>query len=513
MFCKIISGAVRGVSGLLIQVEADVSEGLPGFHMVGMLSSEVREAEERVRTALKNSGFRLPPKRITVNLSPADIRKEGSLFDLPIAIAILVNLGIIAEKNVQNLLILGELSLDGTVNPVNGVLPVVYEGRKEGMRHFLLPEKNVREGAVLDGICCYGAANLREAVELLCGRKEGKEEKFCFEMLKSRTNKEDFSEVNGQKLLKRAAEIAAAGMHNMLMVGPPGAGKTMIAKRIAGILPALTMEESIELSKIYSAAGMLKPETPFMKERPFRSPHHTISVIGMTGGGRIPKPGEISLASFGVLFLDELPEFQKNTLEALRQPMENRRIMLNRNQGSYEFPANFLFLAAMNPCNCGYYPDRNQCGCSEQMVRRYLNRISRPLLDRIDICVEAQRITCREIQEKRKNESSETIRKRVEQAHQRQRERCHADTFNSALTTSQIKEFCILDREGKKLLEQAYDKLHLTARAYYKALRVARTIADLEGEKNIRKKHVSEAISYRGFSWGFETGMDENGGR
>ena len=501
MFSRAYSAVIHGIDGLIVSVEADVSDGLPLFDMVGLLNSEVREARERVRIAIKNSGYNLPAKRITVNLSPADIRKEGTAFDLPVAIAILTSFGHIQEENLKHTLIIGELSLNGKVNKVNGVLPLVYSAMKQGFLRCLVPKENAGEGAVVEGIETYGVSTLKEAVKLINDIDTFTPEKVDIKKHFDNTldgEDIDFSEVVGQVAVKRAIEVAVSGTHNILMIGPPGSGKTMLAKRIPTIMPELSFDESMEISKIYSIAGLLENQALITK-RPFRSPHHTITSSALVGGGKIPKPGEISLAHNGVLFLDELPEFQKNTIEVLRQPLEEKAVTISRLNATFRYPAGFMVVASMNPCFCGFYPDRNKCHCSLPMVERYLGKISKPILDRIDICIETMQIEYGELQSKVKAESSADIRKRIAIARKIQLER-YKNTkiwFNSQLTPKTIKKYCKLEAKEQSLMEQAFSKMNLSARAYHRILKVARTIADLDQSETISSKHISEAICYR----------------
>ncbi len=486
-----------GVEGRLIQVEVDVSDGLPCINMVGLLSSEVKEAGERVRTALKNTGHPIPPKRITVNLSPADIKKQGSSFDLPIAAAILANLGSFPAEQLQNRLVLGELGLDGAVRPVKGVLAVVLEAKRLGIRSCILPKENEQEGTMVEGIEIYGITDLEQLCEFLSGRR-GIAAGMASKKTEEQNYSVDFSEVNGQAVLRRAAEIAAAGMHNLMMVGPPGSGKTMVARRIPSILPPLKEEEGLEITKIYSAAGLFSGKA-LIQERPFRAPHHSASATALIGGGNIPKPGEVTLATYGVLFLDELPEFSRASLEAMRQPLEDRFVLISRAKAAYRFPADFMLVAAMNPCKCGYYPDREHCCCRESEITAYRNRVSQPFFDRMDLVVRAEKIEYAQLTKDRKNESSAAIRQRVVRAHRLQEERYKNETthYNSQLLPGQFEQYCLLGKREKKLLEQIYQSFHLTGRGYYRILKTARTIADLEECEEIKTRHISEAAALR----------------
>lgn len=511
MFSKVNSVGILGIKGYQVLVEADVSDGLPGFAMVGYLASEVKEAQDRVRTALRNSGFHLPAKKITVNLSPADVRKDGTAFDLPIAVAVLAASGLIEPSVLKSCVIMGELGLDGKIKPVRGTLSITEAAKEAGMKRCFLPLENVKEGMITSGIDIVGADSIRCLFDYLSNpdkiqpaRRQETDDEVCWGQ---DSYDVDFSEVSGQILLKRATEIAAAGRHNILYIGPAGAGKTMVAKRIPTILPALSLEENIEISKIYSICGLLPSDRPLLSKRPFRCPHHTISPQALTGGGRIPKPGEISLASGGVLFLDELPEFQKNSIEILRQPLEERRITISRLQGTYEFPADVMLAAAMNPCRCGYYPDRNRCTCTKVQVRQYLSRISKPLLDRIDICAEALPLSYDELAKGEPSEASAVIRKRVEKARQVQEKRFKGSgiLYNSAMSGAQVEQHCQLRPAEEEFLKRVFNQMGLSARGYGKILKVARTIADLAGSETIEKEHLAEAVGLRGLEqkyWG-----------
>lgn len=508
MISTIESCAVCGMQCIPVLVEVDAAKGLPCFEMVGYLGSEVREARERVRIALKNIGIDIPPLRLTVNLAPAHIHKGGTSFDLPIAVGVLTALGYLTNEAVKGILMVGEIGLNGEIRPVRGVLPMVRQASMRGIRRFIVPKGNEKEGAVVEGIKVTGVEDLEQVLKYLLLPESERDRMLApakVDLLKllseeSRESGLDFADVNGQEAAKRGVEVAAAGFHNVLMTGPPGAGKTMIAQRIPGILPPLDLEESLEISEIYSVAGLLNEEDVLITKRPFISPHHTISESALAGGGRIPNPGVISLAHHAVLFLDEFGEFKRNTLDILRQPMEEKKVHIARTYGKYTYPADFMLVAAMNPCPCGYFPDRHKCRCSEQQINKYLSKISGPIMDRIDICVETAPVKMKQLNSSLKAESSGEIRDRVLMARERQKERFKQTPyrFNSQMSGNDVAMFCHLGSREEALMENAFKMLSLSARGYHRVLKVARTIADLEDCDNISVNHLSEAIFYRG---------------
>ena len=502
MLARVLSSAVIGIDAYLVEVEVDIAQGLPTFTTVGLPEAAVKESRERVKSAIHNSGYRFPADRITVNLAPANIKKEGTGFDLPMALGILAAIGILPEKAVSGYLFLGELSLDGRVKPVNGSLPMAIAAQKAGYRGIVVPADNGKEASVVDNISVYPVHTLGQVVDFLRGFRSILPLKTDLKDVfgTPEPSETDFAEVLGQEHAKRALEIASAGGHNVIMVGPPGSGKTMLARRIPSILPPMSFEEAIETTKIFSVIGILNRNQPLVTRRPFRSPHHTISDAGLIGGGHVPRPGEVSLAHNGVLFLDELPEYKKNVLEVLRQPLEDLQVTISRAISTLTYPSSFMLIAAMNPCPCGYFTDpRHACQCTAHQIHRYRSKISGPLLDRIDIHVEVPAVPHKALMVDVLSESSDAIRKRVVAARQVQNKRFkRAKIYNNAQMASRhIRVHCRIDDEAGSILEAAIDRLGLSARAHNRILKISRTIADLDAAADIQIQHVTEAIQYR----------------
>ena len=507
MLAKVLSSAVFGIDAYVVEVEVDIAHGLPSFSTVGLPDGAVRESKDRVKAAIKNSGYEFPVDRITVNLAPADIKKEGAAFDLPIALGILAATGAVEQTRLGTFLILGELSLYGEVKPVKGSLPVAIGARENGLRGVIIPRENANEAAVVNEIEVLPVSRLSEVVEFLNGERSLPRAQIDLDKIfhSSFDYEVDFVDVKGQQHVKRCLEVAAAGGHNVIMIGPPGSGKTMLARRLPTLLPDMNFEESLETTKIHSVAGVLPPGSALVVTRPFRAPHHTISDAGLIGGGAFPRPGEVSLAHNGILFLDELPEFRKNNLEMMRQPLEDGRLTISRAAASLTYPSCFTLVAAMNPCPCGYHSDpHNECTCTVPQIQRYRARVSGPLLDRIDIQIEVPAVRYRDMAVQESGEPSAVIRERVNRARKIQSNRFKGFKIhcNGQMTNRHIKKFCTIDEESQRLLEMAIDKLGLSARAYIRILKVARTIADLEGAESISAAHISEAIQYRSLDRG-----------
>ena len=510
MLIKTFGSAVYGIKATTITIEVNVTQGI-NFYLVGLADSAVKESQQRIESALQTYGYRMPGKKVVINMAPADIRKEGSAYDLPLAIGILAASEQIKNAGLERCIIMGELSLDGAIQPVKGVLPIALQAKNEGFTTCIFPKQNAREAAVVDGLDVYGAGNIREVIDFFDGKSslERVTVDLDSEFLHKNEYEADFSDVKGQENVKRAMEIAAAGGHNIILIGPPGAGKTMLSKRLPGILPPLTLEEALETTKIHSVAGKTGKDAALITRRPFRSPHHTISDVALVGGGSFPQPGEISLAHNGVLFLDELPEFKRTVLEVMRQPLEDRVITISRARFAVEYPASFMLVASMNPCPCGFYnhPEK-KCVCVPGFVQKYLSRISGPLLDRIDIHIEVVPVPFDKLSEQRVAEPSHVIREKVIAARNIQKERFANDPgihCNAQMSSKMLRKYCVIDAAGHNIMKTAMQKLGLSARAYDRIIKVSRTIADMEASPEIQVHHLAEAIQYRSLDregWG-----------